>query len=81
MRRILYTKYKKVDLNKVTTKTFQHLSTDKREIILDLINGTLGTRNITLVDLELKYDAKPVYFHPYPVPRVPESMLKKEVNN
>ena len=45
-----------------------------------LFSGSLGTWNTAPVDLELKYDARPVYLRPYTVPRVHEAMFRKEVN-
>ena len=54
MRRILNAKYEKADINKVMTKTFQHLSTKEWERLIlllqkskDLFDGTLGTWNTT----------------------------------
>ena len=67
MRRILDEKYKKVELNKVMTKKFQHLYAEEREILLYLLrifeglfDGSTGTWNTKTVDLELKDDEKPV---------------------
>ena len=77
MCRILYAKYEKADLNKVITEQCQQLIPSERESLLNILkifeylfDGTLGAWNTTPVDLELKYDAKPVYSRPYPVPRV-----------
>ena len=42
-------------------------------------DGTLGTWNTTLVDLELKNDVKPVCSWLYPVPKVHKTMIKREV--
>ena len=55
MRRILYAKYKKTDLNAVTTKKcHKHLTAMERHALLqilmkfeDLFDGTLGTWNTT----------------------------------
>ena len=44
-----------------------------------MFDGTLGTRNTTPVDLELKEDAKPVRLPPYPVLRVHKEIFIKEV--
>ena len=86
MRRILHTKYKKANLNKVMTKQCQHLTDIERHSILHLLNtfedlfdGTLGTWKNTPVDLELKDDVKPVCSRNYPVPKVHQTMFKKEV--
>ena len=58
MRRILDAKYEKSELNKVMTEQCQHLNTKEYKTLLnllrtfeDLSNSTLGTWNITLVDL------------------------------
>ena len=40
----------------------------------------LGAWNTTSVYLELKDDKKSVWSHPYPVPRVHKTVLKKWVN-
>ena len=84
MHRILYSKYKKADLNNAMTKKCQHSSKREREILLtilmrfrDIFNGKLGTWNTTPVDLELMGDVKPVCSQPYPVPRVHEEMFKQ----
>ena len=61
MRRILDVKYKKDDLNKVTTKQCQHLTAIELHRRLHLLNkledmfgGTLGIWKTTTVYLELK---------------------------
>ena len=76
---------KKYDLNKFISKQCQHLSTGKHNILLNILNrledlfeSTLGTWNITTVDLDLKDDPKPVCSQPYPLPRVHKVMFKKE---
>ena len=87
MRIILDVKYKNSDLNEVMTKKCQkYLTATERHRLLkllkkfeDLFDGTLGTWNITLVDLVLKDDTKPVCLRPYTVPKVHETVFKKEV--
>ena len=86
MRRIIDTKYKKSNLNKVMTKQYQHLNNEERKRLMILLNkfkymfdGTLGTWNTTPVDLKLKDNAKPACLLPYPLPRVHEEMFRKEV--
>ena len=44
-----------------------------------MFDGMLGSWNITLLDLGLKDDAKPVCSRPYPVPRVHKAMFRNEV--
>ena len=68
------------------TKQCQHLNSTERSRLLNILNkfedmfdGTLGTRNTTPVDLELKEDAKPVRLPPYPVLRVHKEIFIKEV--
>ena len=68
----------------MTKKCQKYLTDTERHRLLqllkkfeDLFDGTLGTRNITPVYLELKDDAKPVCLRPYPVPKVHKTMLKK----
>ena len=67
IRRIIYAKYDKADLNKVMTEQFQHLNAKERKRLLiilrkfkDIFGGTLVTFNTTLVYLKLKYNVKPV---------------------
>ena len=86
MRRILDTRYKKVNLNKIMIEKCQHLTATDRHRILHLLNkfedlfdGTLGTWKTTPVVLELKDDAKPVCLRPYPVPKAHKIMFKKGV--
>ena len=58
IRRILDPKYKKSDLNKVTTEHCQHLELEEHDRLLallrnfeDMFDGTLGTWNTKPVDL------------------------------
>ena len=88
MRRIIYAKYEKSNLNKVMTEKCQHLNATELYRLINiskkfeyLFDGTLGTWKTTLVDLELKDDAKPVWSRPYPVLNVHESTFKKEVKD
>ena len=67
MRRIIDTKYKKANLNTFMSKQYQHLNAAENYRLLTLLSKfeylcdvTLGTRNNTPVDLELKDYAKPV---------------------
>ena len=87
MRRILDVKYKKADLNEVTTKKcHKHLTAVERHRLFqllkkfeDLFDGTLGTWNTNPLELELKDDAKPVCLRPYTVPKVHETKFRNEV--
>ena len=83
---ILYAKYEKADLHKVTETQCQHLIMTQRNDLLkllqkfeELFDGTLGTWKIDPLDFELKEDAKPICSRPYPIPKVHEEMFKKEV--
>ena len=67
MRRTLDAKYEKDDLNKVMTKKCQHLTATESHRLLNIINkfedifdGSFGTWDTTLIDLELKDESKPV---------------------
>ena len=44
----------------------------------DLFDGTLGTWNITTVELELKDNVKPMCSRTYTVPKLHETIFKKE---
>ena len=64
----------------------QHLTIIQRNYLLkllqkfeELFNGTLGTRKIYPIDLELKYYAKTICLRPYPIPKAHEEIFKKEV--
>ena len=68
------------------TEQCQHLTDTESHILLhllkkseDMFDGTLGTWKTTLVDLELKEEAKPICSCPYPVPKVHKSMFRKKV--
>ena len=60
----------------------QHLTTKQRNELIkllqkfeELFDGTLGTRKIYLVDLELKEDEEPICLRPYPVTKLHEEMF------
>ena len=66
----------------------QNLTITQRNELLKLLqkskeffNGTLGTWKKYPVDFELKEDAKPICLLPYPLPKLHEEMLKKEVEH
>ena len=65
---------------------YQYLSPKENTTLLkllrkfeDIFDVTLGTWETTLVDLELKDNAKPVCSHNYPIPMLCETMFRKEV--
>jgi len=83
---ILDAKYEKADLPAVVDEQCPHLTEAERQALLDLLteyedlfDGTLGDFDTEPVNLELKPDAQPVHSRPFPVPRVHEETLKKEV--
>ena len=83
---ILDSQYEKGDLNKVMKNQCQNLTEVKCNELLkllqkieELFDETLVTWTTYLVDPELKEDAKVICLIPYPVPKVNEDMLKKEV--
>ena len=43
-----------------------------------MFDGTLGTRKIPPVNLDLKDDSTPMCLRLYPLPRVREAMFRKE---
>ena len=64
----------------------QHLKITQRNELLKLLqkfeeffDETPGTREIYPVDFKLKDNAKPIFYRPYPVPKVHEEIFKKEV--
>ena len=64
----------------------QHLTMTQRNELLkllqkfeELFDGTLGIQKTDPVDFKFKEDTKPIFSRPYPVPKVHEKMLKKEV--
>ncbi|MGH7974673.1 MAG: hypothetical protein ACREBR_04040, partial [bacterium] len=85
--RILDAKYEAADLRQVVAKCCSHLSANERSKLLKLLkdyehvfDGTLGSFRTSPVSLELKKDAKPSHSRAFPVPRVREETLRKEVS-
>ena len=84
MRKSLDAKRKKVDMNFFVTEKCQHLRLSKMrkssESFKKLRIFKWNSRHVEYrpVNLELKYDMKTVCSQPYPVPRVHESMFRKE---
>ncbi len=77
--------YKAADLHQVT-RDLKHLSSDKQDLLLDVLNrhesmfdGTLGTWKGTEYNIELKDDVKPYHAKAFPVPRIHYEVLKSEV--
>ena len=85
MRRIIDAKYNFFDLKKVMDEQFQHLNATECYGLLtflrkfeNLIDSTLGTWNITLVDLKFKDNKNPVCSQPHPVPKLHKVMFIKD---
>jgi predicted aspartyl protease len=85
VKRILDAHYEKADLDK-TVESMTHLSVDERAALLTLLrkheplfDGTLGHWRGKTYDIELKPDAKPYHACCYPIPKVYEETIKKEV--
>ena len=67
---------------------FQHLTMTQRNEFLnwfpkseELFDRTLVTYKIDTVEFSLKEDIKPIWLIPYPVSKVHEEILKKEVEH
>ena len=85
--KILDAHYEKANLVDVVKRHCCHLSTKRREAILnlllqyeDLFDGTLGTFHTKPVHLELKKDAVPKHHKAFPVAKIHEETLKKELD-
>ena len=84
--RILDASYEKANLVEVVNKHCCHLSKDRRGKILnllrqfeDLFDGTLGEFHTNPVHLDLKEGAVPKHHKPFPVAKIHEVTLKKEL--
>jgi len=85
--KILDANYEKANLADVVKRHCCHLSTKRREAILnllvqyeDLFDGTLGSFHTKPVHLELKKDAVPKHHKAFPVAKIHEATLKKELD-
>jgi len=85
VKRILEAKYKAADLDKIV-KASTHLSAEEQQKLLrllkkyeDLFDGSLGTWNDTVIDIELRKDAQPYHAKAYPIPQAYLTTLKEEV--
>jgi transposase InsO family protein len=83
---ILDVKYAPADLEAIARES-KHLTKHEQELLYKLLckyahlfDGTLGTWDVTPIDLELKEpEAKPSHAKPYPVPHSQEQKLREEV--
>ena len=85
--KILDANYEKANLADVVKRHCCHLSSKRREAILnllvqyeDLFDGTLGSFHTKPVHLELKKDAVPKHHKAFPVAKIHEVTLKKELD-
>ena len=84
--KILDAHYKQANLAEVVEKHCSHLSKERRNKILqvlkqyeDLFDGTLGDFQTEPIHLELKEGTKPKHHRSFPVPKIHEETLKKEL--
>jgi hypothetical protein len=84
--RILDATYEKADLQQ-TVDECTWLADDERQLLLKLLqkhealfDGTLGNWKDETYNIELKPDAKPYHARAYPIPKIHEATLRKEVD-
>ncbi len=84
---ILNAKYDKANFPSIVKNNCAHLSTSHRNLLLvlllkfeELFDGTLGEWNSLPVSFELKEGAKPYHGRPYPIPKIHEVTLMKEID-
>ena len=85
IKKILDAKYEKANLDKVV-KTLTYLNDSKQNKLLSLLqkyetmfDGTLVNYTGSKYKIELKENIKPYHAKPFPIPKVHEPTLKKEV--
>ena len=85
IKKILDAKYEKANLDKVV-KALTYLNDSKQNKLLSLLkkyeamfDGTLGNYTGSKYKIELKENIKPYHAKPFPIPKVHEPTLKKEV--
>ena len=85
IKRILDAKYEKANLKKVVNK-LDYLNKEEQKSFLKLLqkyesmfDGTLGTYKGSDYKIELKENIKPYHAKPFPIPKVHEGTLRKEV--
>ena len=86
IKKILDAKYEKADLKQLV-KSLNYLQKHERKFLLKLLqkhesmfDGTLGTYTGSKYKIELQEGAKPYHAKAFPIPRIHEETLKKEVN-
>jgi hypothetical protein len=83
--RILDANYKKANLQEVVD-TRTHLSPENKNMLLELLtedeplfDGTLGAWKTTPVSFELKEGARPYHGRAFPIPKVHNETIMKEI--
>ena len=86
IKKILDAKYEKANLKEIT-KQLNYLSKDEQKQLLKLLrkyekmfDGTLGTYTGSDYKIELQEGVKPYHAKPFPIPRIHEETLRKEVD-
>ena len=84
--RILDAKYEKADLKELVDQECRHLNNKEKEKLLKLLleyetlfDGTLGNFRTSPVSLEVKPGEQPTHSKAFPIPKVHEETLKKEI--
>lgn len=84
--RILDATYEKADLVKVINENCTHLKKEEKNSLLrlltsyeDLFDGTLGDWKTNPVSFKLKSDATPYHGKAYPIAKIHEETLKREI--
>ena len=86
IKKILDAKYQKANLKEIT-KQLDYLSKDEQKLLLkllrkyeDMFDGTLGNYTGSDYKIELQEGVKPYHAKPFPIPRIHEETLRKEVD-
>jgi hypothetical protein len=86
IKRILDASYKPADLKEIVSSA-THLNEKERKSLYallvqykDLFDGKLGTWNCAPSSIKLKPGSEPYHARPFPVPRIHELTLKKELD-
>jgi len=86
IKKILDAKYEKANLKQIV-KSLNYLAKSEQKLMLqvlrkyeDMFDGTLGDYTGSEYKIELQDNVKPYHAKPFPIPRVHEETLKKEVN-
>ncbi len=84
--RILDANYKRADLQSIVKDKCKHLSADQQKKLLQLLtkyeslfDGTLGDWKTKPVSFQLKEGVSPYHGRAFPVPKVHNETIKKEV--